>query len=171
MHFNRDPSKPAQEVLFSRKKKIQIHANISLNNIQVVRAPYQKHLGILLGKKLKFKQHVDYTIMKVSRGMSVTKKLRYSLPLKSLVTTHKAFLRSLIDYRDIIYDQTQNESFCKKKLESTQYRAALVITGAIEGTSHQKIYQELGLESLKSKRRYRRLSYMFKTMKEKAPNS
>ena len=109
-------------------------------------------------------------MLKVSRGISVTKKLRYSLPLKSQVTTHKAFLRSLIDYQDIIYDQTQNESFCKK-IESTQYRAALVITGAIEGTSHQKIYQELGLESLKSKRRYRRLSYMFKTMKEKAPNS
>ena len=62
-------------------------------------------------------------------------------------------------------------NFFVNKIESTQYRAALVITGAIEGTSHQKIYQELGLESLKSKRRYTRLSYMFKAMKEKAPNS
>ena len=87
MHFNRDPSKPAQQVLLSRKKKIQIHANISLNNIQVVRASYQKHLGILLGKKLKFKQHVDYTIMKVSRGMSVTKKLRYSFVKKNRIYT------------------------------------------------------------------------------------
>ena len=59
MHFNRDPSKPAQQVLFSRKKKIQIHANISLNNIQVVRASHRKHLGILLDEKLKFKQHVE----------------------------------------------------------------------------------------------------------------
>ena len=59
MHFNRDPSKPSQQVLFLRKKKIQIHANISLNNIQVVRASHQKHLGILLDKKLKFKQHVE----------------------------------------------------------------------------------------------------------------
>ena len=55
MLFNADPSKPAQEVLFSRKKKVQIHPNISLNNIQVERAPYQKHQNISLDEKLNFK--------------------------------------------------------------------------------------------------------------------
>ena len=39
--------------------ELQIHPTISLNNIQVVRASYQKHLGILLDEKLNFKQHVD----------------------------------------------------------------------------------------------------------------
>ena len=48
---------------------------------------------------------------------------------------------------DIIYDQPQNESFYEK-LESVQYKPALAITGAIQGTSRDKIYQELGLESL-----------------------
>ena len=51
-----------------------------------------------------------------------------------------------------------------------QYKDALAITGAIESTSGDKIYQELGLESLKSRRWYKRLSSMFKIMKEKAPN-
>ena len=50
-----------------------------------------------------------------------------------------------------------------------QYKAALAITNAIQGTSRDKIYQELGLESLKSRRWYKRLSCMFKIMKEKAP--
>ena len=59
--------------------------------------------------------------------------------------------------------------FCEK-LESVQYKAALAITGAIQGTSRDKIYQELGLESLKSRRWYKRLSCMFKIMKEEAPN-
>ena len=63
------------------------------------------------------------------------------------MTIYKAFLRPLIDYGDIIYDQPQNESLCEK-LES----AALAITGTIQGTSHDKIYQELELESLKSRR-------------------
>ena len=44
MLFNQDRSKPAQEVLFSRKKKTQSHPEISLNNIPVERSPYQKHL-------------------------------------------------------------------------------------------------------------------------------
>ena len=78
-------------------------------------------------------------------------------------------IRPLVDYGDIIYDQPQNESFCEK-IESVQYRAALAITGAIQGTSCDKPYHELGLESLKSKRWYKRLSCMFKTMKREAPN-
>ena len=54
------PSKPAQEVQFSRKKKTKIHATISFNNIQVERASHHKHLDVLLDKKLNFKQHIDY---------------------------------------------------------------------------------------------------------------
>ena len=85
------------------------------------------------------------------------------------MTIYKTFLRSPFDYGDIIYDQPQNESFCEK-LESVQYKAALAITGAIQGTSRDKIYHELGLEPLKSRRWYKRLSCMLRIMKEEAPN-
>ena len=74
--FNPDSSKPTQEVLFSRKKKIQVHPTIILNNVQVKRVSYQKHLGILLDEKLNFKQHIDSAISKVNKGISVIKKLR-----------------------------------------------------------------------------------------------
>ena len=43
MFFNPNPSKPAQEVVFSRKKKLQSHPTISLNKILVQRASYVKH--------------------------------------------------------------------------------------------------------------------------------
>ena len=72
---------------------------------------------------------------------------------KSLIKIYKAFLRPLIAYGDIIYDQSQNEPFCEK-LESVQYKAALAITGATQGSSREKLYQELGLESLKLRRWY-----------------
>ena len=62
------------------------------------------------------------------------------------MTIYEAFLRPLGNYGDIIYGQPQNKSSCKK-LESVQYKAALAITSAIQGTSHDKIYQELALES------------------------
>ena len=111
MLFNPDSTKPAQEVLFSRKKQNQIHPTIILNNIQVEKVLYQKHLGLILDQKFNFKQHTDCAISKVNKGITVIKKLRYSLPHKSLVTIYKTFLRPLIDYGDIMYDQPQNESF------------------------------------------------------------
>ena len=57
-----------------------------------------------------------------------------------------------------------------KKIESVQYKAALAITGAIQGTSRDKIYHELGFESLKSRRWYKRLTCMFKIMINVAPD-
>ena len=71
MLCNPDPTKPAQEVILSKKKKkIQTHPIISFNNVQV---PYQKHVGILLDEKLNFKQHVDSPILKMNKDISVIK--------------------------------------------------------------------------------------------------
>ena len=59
-----------------------------------------------------------------------------------------------LDNSDIVYDQSTNDSFCKK-LESVQYNAALAITGTIKGTSQVKLYKEVGLELLKLRRKLR----------------
>ena len=47
-------------------------------------------------------------------------------------------------------------------MESVQYNAALTITGAVKGTSQAKLYKELGLESLKLRRKLRRLCIFYK---------
>ena len=62
-------------------------------------------------------------------------------------------IRSHFDYCDIIYhipaigndfNSTQSLNYKMKILESTQYQAALAITGAWKGTNTDKIYEELG---------------------------
>ena len=53
-----------------------------------------------------------------------------------------------------------NDALCSR-IESVQYNAALAITGAIKGTSRERLYHELGLESLRDRRWYRRLTYFF----------
>ena len=71
--------------------------------------------------------------------------------IKGLITIYKSFLRPHLNYADIVYDRTFIESF-HKNLESIQYNAAIVIATAIRGTSSEKLFQELGLESLKLRR-------------------
>ena len=88
------------------------------------------------------------------------KKLQNFLPRQSLLTIYKSFMRPHLDYEDVVYDQPHNETFCSK-LESVQYNAALAITGAIRGTSQTKLYVELGLESLKARRWFRRWCYFY----------
>ena len=43
-----------------------------------------------------------------------------------------------------------------------QYDAALAITGAIRGTSQEKLYAELGIESLKFRQWFRKLACFYK---------
>ena len=90
MFFNSDPSKPAQKVLLSRKKTVQIHLTISLNIIHVERTSHYKHLIILLDEKHNFKQHIDTAILKINKGISLIKKLRHSLRRKFLKLYIKA---------------------------------------------------------------------------------
>ena len=50
-----------------------------------------------------------------------------------------------------------------------QYNAALATTGAIKRTSQLKIYNELGLESLKFRRWFRRMCVFYKIKTTQIP--
>ena len=82
----------------------------------------------------------------------------------ALLTIYRSFMRPHLDYGDTIYDQPENESF-SSKIESVHYNASLAITGAIRDTSQEKLYQELGFESLRSRRWLRRMCYFYKLIK------
>ena len=56
-----------------------------------------------------------------------------------------------------------------EKLESVQYSAALAVTGTWRGTSREKLYAELGWESLSSRRWSRRLILFYKIMNNLTP--
>ena len=99
--------------------------------------------------------------------MRLLRRFQPILPRSSLLTIYKTFIRSQLDFADVIYDQACNSSF-HEKLESIQYNACLAITGAIRGTSSEKLYQELGLESLKSRRWFRKLCHFYKILNEKS---
>ena len=70
------------------------------------------------------------------------------MPRQALLTIYRSFFRHHLDYEDIIYDQSNNESFCQTS-ESYQYNATLAITDVVIGTSQTKIYNKIGLESFK----------------------
>ena len=78
----------------------------------------------------------------VNKTIGIIRKLENALPRSALLTIYKSFIRSHLDYGDIIYDKAFNESF-HAKLESRQYNATLAITGAIKRSSTEKVYKDL----------------------------
>ena len=55
------------------------------------------------------------------------------------------------------------------KLESIQYDAALAISGALRGTSTDKVFEELGWETLAHRRWYRHLCQFYKIVNNSCP--
>ena len=134
------------EVHFSRKINPVDTPPVYFNNLAVASCETHKHLGLLLDKRLAFDRHVEEMILRANKGVGLITRLRRYLPRNSLLTIYKALIRPHLDYGDVVYDYPGNASFMQK-LESVQYNASLAITGCFRGTSRDKLYSELGLES------------------------
>ena len=108
-------------------------------------------MGLTLDSKLDFQIHIEQKIKTFNKIIGLIRRLSVSLPKKALLTSYKSFVRPHLDYGDISYDKLDNKNF-ENKLEKFQYKACLAITGAIQDTSRQRLYDKLGLISLSERR-------------------
>ena len=101
-----------------------------------------------LDSKLDFDEHIKGILDKTSKSIGLLRKAQIFLSRSCLLQIYKSFVRPYLDYDDITYDKAFTGS-SQQKLESSQHNAALAITGAIRGTSREKMYSGMGLVSLK----------------------
>ena len=124
----------------------------------------QKHLGMFLDSKLNFSERLKNIFQKTNKTIGLLQKFQTLLPSAPLITIYKSFIRPHLDHGGMIYDQTFNMLF-HQKMELGQQNAVLVITGALRGSSREKLYQELGLETIQQRRCYRKLCCFYKILK------
>ena len=157
MSFNPDPNKQAVEVTFSTKRVKTDHPDMLFGGVTVVRVEEHKHLGVILDSKLSFASHIQTAITKPRQGIGMIKYLSKHLPRHTLNELYKLYVRPHLDYGDVSYrtrakicefshDSTLNTHM--EKLESIQYSAALAVSAAWKGTFQEKLYNDLGWESL-----------------------
>ena len=127
-----------------------------MNNEDVSQTNSQKHLGVILDFKSAFHDHLDTIYTKVRKTIGLLRKLNSILPRAALVMRYKAFAQPHVEYGDALYDQAFDIAF-HDNLRSIQDNVCLAITGAIRGTSRDKLCQESSLESLQLRRWYRKL--------------
>ena len=174
MSFNPDLQKQAVEIIFSRKRNKIDHPGILFNN----KVEEHKHLGLVLDSKLSVSAHIKAAITKSRRGIGLLRYLSKYLPRHTLNELYKLYVRPHLDYGDVIYhipakvcEFSGNVTLpsLMEKLESVQYIAALAVSGAWKGTSREKLYAELGWESLSSRRWSRRLISFYKFINNLTP--
>ena len=82
MQFHPDPTKQANEVIFSQKISSNnlSHPPIKFDKIEISEKTYQKHLGILLDSKLSFNAHIDQKIKKCNIIIGLIRRFLTTLP-------------------------------------------------------------------------------------------
>ena len=179
MSFNPDPNKQAVEVIFSTKRAPVDHPIIFFNDIPVMNVTQHKHLGLILDVKLSFSGHFKAAISKSRKGTRMLPLLSKYLPRKILIELYKLYVRPHLDYGDIIYHIPHKNL----RLLSTYFielsdRTAGISPifgcfgsiGAWRGTSCEKLYDELGWESLNLRQWSRRL-VLFKLLSAVRPTT
>ena len=129
----------------SRKIKKISHPPLDLNNKS---KRVQKHLRVYLDVKLHFREHLHNMFKKINKTISLLRKLQNNSSRAPLVTIYKSHLRPHLDYGNILYDQTFNNSFIKGSNDSILCSTYHTRHCTVKASSRGKIYQKLGLETL-----------------------
>ena len=146
MQFNPDPTKPATEIILSRKRNKRVHPVIEFNNVPVKTDDSTAHLGVISDDKLDFSEHVSEKIKMVNKGISLLIKFLSKFTNRNTRNMlYKMHVRWHLDYGNLIYHDQLSSS--KTLYESLPYNAGLIISGCWKGTNKLKLYTELGWES------------------------
>ena len=113
---------------------------------------------MLLDSRLNFNELLPSKTNECYKMIGLVKKLSIHLPREALLRIYKSFVTPNLDHGDIIFDEPNNESF-QSRMESIQYIACKTIAGAIQGTSRERLYRELDLESLSGRCWFRKLNF------------
>ena len=118
-------------------------------------------------------------MQKAKKNIGLIKHLSRYVPVKTLNQMYKTFVRTHLDYCDVIYheppkiDNNNHEislTAPMEELERIQYKGALAVTGAWQGSSRSKLYDELGWEPLTYRRLSHRLIMLFKIVNKLIPH-
>ena len=106
--------------------------------------------------RLNVSKHIKEKVVKSMKGISLPKYVDRNV----LDLSYKMYVRPHLDYGDVIYHNQRADLM--DLIERVQYKAALIVSGCWQGTSREKLYEELGWESLSDRRWARRLTILYK---------
>ena len=115
-----------ETLLISRKLNRPVHPPLFMENHQISEVDSHKHLGLYFSHDCPWHQHINHITVKAWARINIMRKLKFKLDRKSLETIYTAFIRPLIEYGDIIwdncsrYEKDELEKFRMKRLELQQ---------------------------------------------------
>ena len=156
-----------EELIISRKTATVIHPSVSMNNVEVKRVEFHKHLGLTFNNDCTWHEHITEITSKAWKRINILQALKFQLDRKSLEIMYFSFVRPILEYADIIWDNCYN--FEKEAIEKVQWEAARIVTGATKSCSRVKLLEDTGWDTMEKRRYKHRMVIFFKMIKNMAP--
>ena len=100
--------------------------------------------------------------------MEKNRRLRFQLDRLSLQTIYFSFIRPILEYGDITWDNIHE--YQKEELDKIQNEAARIVTGCTKLVSIVDLIRESGWETLRERRNKHKLTLLFKMVNGLVPN-
>jgi len=153
---------------FSFKRRQPDLDPIFLNDTQISEVTSATNLGITLTNNLSWDNHIDKICVKTGKRLSILSRCRCFLPRLSLESLYISMIRPVIEYGDIIYDNTTLKN--KLRLDNLQRKAAIICTGAYRHTETRSLLHELAWEPLVQRRSNHKIIQIYKIINGIYPN-
>ena len=139
-----------------------------MNNVPINRVNTNKHLGLTLNSKCTWHEHISDITSKAWKRIHILRSLKFQLDRKSLQTLYFSYIRPLLEYADVIWDNCFQ--YEKDEIEKVQIEAGRIVTGATKSCSIQKILEETKWDTLAFRRYKHRLTTFFKMTRNITPS-
>ncbi len=135
--------------------------SIHINNEHLHKVTISKYLGMVIDSNLKWDDHINNMIPKISAKIGILRSLRNIVPNDTIIQIYNAVGQPHVDYGDAVYDSASQTS--KNRLEKLQTRAARLITGWGPFTSRNLMFNKFKWLSLQQMQDFHKCILMFST--------
>ena len=161
-----NPNKTVSMII-SRKQNKPIHPILIMDNTQLTQVEHHKHLGLYFSSDGGWHKHIQHIAEKAWKRVNILRSLKFLLKKKSLEKLYFSFIRPILEYGDVVWDNCSLDD--KRLLENIQIESARIVTGSTKFVSIEKLYLELGWETLQKRRTDHKLIMFYKMTHSIAP--
>ena len=130
-----------------------------MNGVHVSPATDHKHLGLLLSGNGTWQSYIEYIKAKAWKRINIMRKLKFELDRKALETIYLSFIRQILEYADILWDNCSMHE--KEDLDRIQDEAARIVTGATKLVSLMLLHNDVFWDLLQERRQQHKLIQIF----------
>lgn len=161
-----NPSK-TETLTISRKQNPPHHPDLFMDGTKISEFDHHKHLGLTFSNDGRWHHHIKSITAKAWQRIGILRQFKFTLKRNTLERIYTSFIRPLLEYADVVWSNCTIEE--SNMLEAVQVEAARIILGVTKLCNINKMYGDLGWESLSNRREKHRLILFYKMKNNLTP--